>query len=214
MTARSRHRGFTLVELASVLAVICLLAGLLVPVLADVLHKSRICRTAEEMTQVATASLTFRSQVGVFPDPRTAPPPGLVINYGFDPGLVIKAANATSTVPSWGGPYLTNWPETNAWSQPGPPVGVGGVYDYWSEAYSTALAAPYNAIPGGTINYDGVALNSVWVLFDGESPRSPAGTAAEIDREYDDGVATTGNIRLNGATTNIVWWYFGEGPQP
>jgi len=65
-------RGFTLIEVIVVAAIIAILAGILVPMIFNQIDESRIARAQGDMKAIASAVMVFRKDTGAWPD-RTAP---------------------------------------------------------------------------------------------------------------------------------------------
>ncbi len=67
---RTRNRGFTLIELLTVMAIISLLIGLLLPALAQARAKAQLAKDQSQMKQIHTAWSTFSREFdGIFPTP-------------------------------------------------------------------------------------------------------------------------------------------------
>lgn len=90
LTQRSERRGFTLVELLLVIAILGILAAAVVVNFAGQTVKAQIRRTAVDIAAIEQALEMFELEVGRFPSQSE----GLAALID-DPG-----------VPGWGGPYL------------------------------------------------------------------------------------------------------------
>jgi prepilin-type N-terminal cleavage/methylation domain-containing protein len=66
-TMRKAQRGFTVIELAIVAAVIALLATIAVAVTADVASGARTAKARSDVRELATAVFMYSSQVGSMP---------------------------------------------------------------------------------------------------------------------------------------------------
>jgi prepilin-type N-terminal cleavage/methylation domain-containing protein len=58
-TLSSRRRGFTLVEMLVVIVIISILAGLLIPVIQHVLHRTRVAQCAHHLKQLYQIGQTY-----------------------------------------------------------------------------------------------------------------------------------------------------------
>lgn len=65
-SCRNRH-GFTLIELLTVIAVIAILAGILIPAVGVVQNKARKAKTRAQFNQYATALEAFKGEYGFYP---------------------------------------------------------------------------------------------------------------------------------------------------
>ncbi|MEM8710434.1 MAG: type II secretion system protein GspG [Planctomycetota bacterium] len=108
----SPRSGFTLIELVTVVTIVIILAGVVVPRVSGFSDKAKYAKAANDMKSIKRALEYLYQDVGYFPADA---------GNGIDPGL-----NDASRVPAarrgdWRGPYIEAWPEVNPW---------GGAYRY------------------------------------------------------------------------------------
>ena len=61
------RKGFTLIEMVIVVAVIAILAGLLVPMVGGLIEEARVSRMKSELKQIATATITYNAKKAYWP---------------------------------------------------------------------------------------------------------------------------------------------------
>ena len=66
------RKGFTLIEMVIVVAVIAILAGLLVPMVGGLIEEARVSRALSELKQIGTAALTYNAKKGHWPGSTTS----------------------------------------------------------------------------------------------------------------------------------------------
>ncbi len=88
-------RGFTLVEVVIVLAVVAILAAILVPVIGSNINQAKIARAAGDCKAIGEAIVRFRQDLGFWPVRNAA---GLNVEELIGPGA-IPAPSGTTT--SW-----------------------------------------------------------------------------------------------------------------
>ena len=187
-----RNKGFTLIELMVVVAVIGVLAALLVPQVSKLVDKARVAKTASELISIRNAMDMYLADVGSYP-PAVQ---DFGRPWGADVGLVERGAVVSTHLSAWNGPYLKDWPTKTAW---GGIVGCG------------AQGAYYVHNPIGWINRDGIAGNDCWVHMNPYCVRYIPQIAIEIDKVMDDGNPGLGNMRLTGGVPEYIYFYVGEG---
>lgn len=67
MKSRMNRKGFTLIEVIVVAAIIAILAGILVPMIFNQIDESKITKTKGDVKGMQTAFMMFRKDTGVWP---------------------------------------------------------------------------------------------------------------------------------------------------
>ena len=186
------RKAFTLVEMVVVMAVLAVLMATVVPQVSRTIDRSRIGRTAMELSSIANAMDMYLADTGSYPP--TVQDWGRP--WGADVGLVERGAVHPNHLANWNGPYLKDWPIRTAW---GGIVGCG------------ATGAYYVHTNIGWIDRDGIANNDLWIHMNPYCGRYPPPMAMEIDRALDDGDPGSGKMRLTGRVPEYIYYYVGEG---
>lgn len=191
-------KGFTLIELVVVIAVITVLAGIMVPMIQDVAESGRVTRTAAEMKNIADAANRYLVDVGSYPwsisDGAGA--------WGGPVGLEsMGTAKVSHQTDSWKGPYLRSWPTKTAW---GKLIGCAATGAYYFHSDTGWI----NRDPLNPARYIHTSTSCVFM---------PLTACIRIDRAIDDGNPSGGEFRCTGgalgATTDFPYsyYYVGEG---
>jgi len=106
---RNGERGFTLVELLAVVAIIAVLGAFITPNVIRAIEKSRVSGAVADSRVVKSAVQSYYYDTGQWPTESIA---------GTDPGFCTNPG-----VSGWSGPYLEHWPSVNPW---------GGTFTYSS----------------------------------------------------------------------------------
>jgi prepilin-type N-terminal cleavage/methylation domain-containing protein len=61
------NKGFTLIEIAVVLAIIAILAAILTPIVTSYIDQARVTRASADVKKIAEGILLFKRDTGVFP---------------------------------------------------------------------------------------------------------------------------------------------------
>ncbi len=86
---RNQSRGFSLIELIGVLAIIGILAGIIVPKVIQATARSKVTSTAASYNSLKTAAADYFGKNGTFPDRSgTGATNGAVANGRFDADLI------------------------------------------------------------------------------------------------------------------------------
>ncbi len=162
MAQRRPGRGFTLIELVIVIAVIAILAALLVPVILNQVERARVASERRSISELAKAMQRFKNDTGSWPWEAgywdatsdvnatpfnssdvalftwpTAAPPGM-------PGQLPQCSPVNVGVLCWGGPYLGQLTSGPTGSAP------AALTDAWDNPRMFALIHPSDGGGGGT----------------------------------------------------------------
>ncbi len=129
-----KRRGFTLIEVVVVLAVVAILAAVLVPMISSNIQQARTAKAASDVAAIGQAMVRFHQDLGVWPVRVTATPlvgaaelvgPGTVPGFamgatwqGRAPTLPLEfhlvenggaypRGPSPQGLPAWNGPYLS-----------------------------------------------------------------------------------------------------------
>lgn len=191
-------RGFTLIELTVVLAVIVTLALILTPSITNFLTDSRVVRTQTDTKTVAAAVVQFYKDNGFFPQwsAANAGGPGLagsrvdlLVSAGNVPGVASVNTWTTGTSDALTDQLLSNAPAyfmrnataTFGWNGPYLSSTIGA--DAWNNRYAVNVGLLDTT--HGTTSAAGTTKSAVWVISAGpngqlETPYVQSITAATL----------------------------------
>jgi prepilin-type N-terminal cleavage/methylation domain-containing protein len=156
---RARKRGFTIIEITIVVAVIAILAALLAPVIIGVVERSRVATARGSLAELAHTIKRVRDDSGYWPyqDTVWSPAPGFPL-----PEIGPRAYNTNDTVMQNGGLPVIPGGGTMQWCsqvQPGFPCwngpymsqgsSMGSLVDPWGNQYMYSYIRPNDGWGGG-----------------------------------------------------------------
>jgi prepilin-type N-terminal cleavage/methylation domain-containing protein len=99
-----KTRGFTLIELLTVIAIIGILAGILIPTVGAVRKQANIAASKSQFSGYVNAMLQFRSEYGFFPTFGSSGDPAIVLMTDQSRTFIetMSARDATSGTPTAG----------------------------------------------------------------------------------------------------------------
>jgi prepilin-type N-terminal cleavage/methylation domain-containing protein len=173
-------RGFTLIELTVVLAVLVTLALVLTPSITNFINDSRVARARTDTQTIAAAVIQFYKDNGFFPQwiTATAGGPGtaankrdLLVSPGNVPTVAAPNLWTTGTTSTLAGQLLGNTPTytvktaTNTYGWNGPYLSSGIGADSWNNRYMVNVGLIDTTV--GTQTSAGVPKSAVWVISAG-----------------------------------------------
>ena len=141
---KKMRRGFSLIELMFVVAIIVILAAVIIPNFTDITDRSKTARVSEDFSNFATALELYRADWGNFPIAKTA----VAVNDNDESGVFFKELTGQGTFNKKGNKTIT---------------GFEGGIEYVKPATLENLVSPYD--PRDTYYYKTATDGHAWVLY-------------------------------------------------
>jgi prepilin-type N-terminal cleavage/methylation domain-containing protein len=176
----NRERGFTLIELTVVLAVIVTLALVLTPSITNFINDSRVARSRSDTGTLAASVTQFYKDNGFFPQWSLSNGGGpglpadkvdLLISPGNIPGVAVANLWTTGTTSQLAELLMTNAPgyvtrtTTSQFGWNGPYLTSAVSADAWNNRYAINVGLLDASL--GTQTAAGVTKSAVWVISAG-----------------------------------------------
>lgn len=150
-TCISSRDGFTLVELVIVVAVVTLLAGITIPLVADRVEDARIARAEAEMKDIAGAFAAHRADNGFWPERNSSRTiRNATHNFDYYRGLYRKMS---TTWKNWDGPYLNEGVQVGSYMHAA--YNGDGMVDPWGNYYRVYQYAKTSTFAGALVLVSG-----------------------------------------------------------
>jgi len=140
------RRGFSLIELMFVVAIIVILAAVIIPNFTDITDRSKTARVSEDFSNFATALELYRGDWGKFPVDETTGATAVKVND--KDGVFFKELTGQGKLNATTNKTIT---------------GFQGGIEYVKEATLENLVSPYN--PKDTYYYQTDDKGRAWVLY-------------------------------------------------
>jgi prepilin-type N-terminal cleavage/methylation domain-containing protein len=180
LARRRRDRGFTLIELTVVLAVIVTLALVLTPSIINFISDSRVARARNDVQTISAAVIQFYRDTGFFPQWKTAQKGGpgnagdrvdLLVSVGNVPGAAAPNMWTTGTTDELEDHLMSNAPgytarsatATFGWN--GPYLSSAIIGDPWNNRYMVNVGLIDTS--QGVQTQAGATKSAVWVITAG-----------------------------------------------
>ena len=151
-SSHPRGSGFTLIEMLVVIAIIAILAGILLPVLAAAKKKARVAQAKLEVKNIAAAISAYQSTYGVYPTDSNdlSAKAGVDATYTNNTDMMIILLNVTNRPPNLNGVrnpqshVFLNGKMVNNSTLPGISTVDYNFRDPWGRPYIITLDLDYN----------------------------------------------------------------------
>lgn len=140
---RTMRRGFSLIELMFVVAIIVILAAVIIPNFTGITDRSKTARVSEDFSNFATALELYRGDWGTFPIASAT-----AVSVNDEKGVFFKELTGQGTTNATSNKTIT---------------GFEGGIEYVKPATLANLVSPYD--PSDTYYYKTDAAGHAWVLY-------------------------------------------------
>ena len=167
MNRSLKNKGFTLIELITVISIILILMALLFPAIGSIKETAKKAQAKNDVTNLVTAVKAFYTEYGIYP--ATGGTSGVLFtgsSGASSNGTLIANLTGTSTVTGTLNPRQIQFievPTVKVLASPKAGLSGGVWYDPWGMPYNVAVDTGYNnQIPKATHNYNDTSFATIY----------------------------------------------------
>ena len=169
MNIPKKSRGFTLIELITVISIILILMGLLFPAITGIKELAKKAQAKNDVTNIVTAVKAFYTEYGCYPGTPTSVAAPLLF-AGADPSnsngallAQLTGTSATTGTANTRGIVFIEVPSAKSTTAPKAGISGGIWYDPWGTPYCVGVDYSYvNQIPQSIHFYKDTTFNPVY----------------------------------------------------
>lgn len=179
-------KGFSLIEIMVVVAIIGFLAAILVPQIANSLIRAKVSQSVSDFRTIANAGTRIYMDLGVYPQEGSWCAGGAGAPQYSGGAFTTKNLTPAALQPKWQGPYLKTWPKAHPW---------GGCVTYLQQRC------------GDCFDNDGISNNEAYIHYYDIAGFTDT-IKQDIDKAIDDGNISAGSVKnVRGGLCHLI----GEG---
>jgi len=151
MNISFKNKGFTLIELITVISIILILMGLLFPAVSSIKETAKRAQAKNDVTNLVTAVKSFYTEYGSYPNPSSSTTDMTFAGSsssltGTGNAALLSCLTGTSTTVNTRGIVFIEIPAVKTPATPKAGLSAGTWYDPWGTPYFVAVDLNYNNV--------------------------------------------------------------------